>query len=100
MPVAMPTRPRISTAAGLRVPDRRAQFEACADRLFGVVLVRLGITEQDKHLQDTWPQTLRGDQPFLRRSAETTDSLTQVFSGSMPPAPAATPTSSQDRAVS
>ena len=33
---------------GSQGPDRRAQFQARADRLFSVVLVRLGVTEQDE----------------------------------------------------
>jgi hypothetical protein len=48
-PVAMPTRHRIGwSGIGSQCPDRRTQFEACADRLLRVVFVRLGVTEQDE----------------------------------------------------
>ena len=82
MPVAMPTRHRIGTAA-LRSqgPDRRTQFEPGADRLLGIVFVRRGVAEKDERGTPEMP----GDESVvaidrLRDAAlKGADRLAQVF---------------------
>ena len=53
--------PHRYVGVGSQGPNRRAQFEARADRLLGVVLVRRGIAKKD---EDGVPETA-GDKPLL-----------------------------------
>jgi hypothetical protein len=73
--------PHRPVRTGSQGPDSRTQVEACADRPFGIVLVRLGVTEQDAHVI----RKTASNEPFvtvarLRDTAlKVPDRMAQVF---------------------